>query len=345
MKKWKAILIVVVILAVGIGITAVGSSVLLSGAVALDDVLARPGHHLGESVTVVASDCVEQAPVFGHRAWKLSGEQYEVLLIGSHAPATSRDQWIAQASVEALELFGHSELVLVEQAIVPGLVDRVRGVLPRVSRTVKPSADTAVGEPVAISGRVERVSEAFGFGALLVDVDGDSRHVVCEGYVPPEGAVVRVAGTERTVLDSTDFATEIIETGEVSIPIGELRARPATYNGQQVRVVGTVTSNYSLFCRSVYGVQDEDGAEIEVWSAGAGHAPDSKVAVIGSVRHVAGWGRHQIIVLVEQAKPDEEDKRETEDAEPLEEVTHDDDHLEEHDEEEFAPTSSAEATE
>lgn len=305
MKTSKVILIVVVVLALGVGVAAVGVGMSLSHPVSLDEVLGRPGRYLGEDLIVSASGCEERAPVFGHRAWTLSGEDYEALYVGNCAPERSGDRWIASVSVEALDAFGQTYLVLTEQDRSRHFVERLSGLLPQMGAAT-PGTEGQGSEAVAIAGRVQKVGELLGFGAISVDVDGTVVQVLCEGYVPPEGAAVRVGGTKHTVLAGTRFATELVESDDIAIPISDLRSSPATYDGDEARIVGTVTSSYSLFGRSVYGVQDTSGDEVEVWSAGAGHAPGSEVAVLGTVQHVAGWGRHQIVVLIEQSAPDED---------------------------------------
>lgn len=309
MKTSKVILIVVVVLALGAGIAAVSLGMSLSRALPLDEVLARPGHHLGESLTVAANTCQERAPVFGHRVWELQGEDYEAVYVGRHAPERSGDRWIASVSVEALDAFGQTYAVLTEHEPSRDILERLRGLLPRLGAAT-PGTESQASEAVAIAGRVQKVGELLGFGAISVDVDGTIVQVLCEGYVPPQGAAVRVEGTKHTVLAGTQFATELVESDDIAIPISDLRNSPATYDGHEARIVGTVTSSYSLFGRSVYGVQDTSGDEVEVWSAGAGHAPGGEIAVLGTVQHVAGWGRHQIVVLIEQSAPDEDSREE-----------------------------------
>jgi hypothetical protein len=179
----------------------------------------------------------------------------------------------------------------------------------------EPAPAEAAEEAVERTGVVRDSYEAFGASGLVVEADDGTFHAFSADYTPPPGGTVRIAGTARTLLQGTDYQSRAVDADEITIPVAELKRDAATYGHERVCVSGTVTRNYAMFGRSVFGVEDDSGETIEVWSGSAGHAPGSAVSVCGRLKHVAGWGDYQVVFLVQEQPGDEAEAASEEEAE------------------------------
>ncbi len=92
-------------------------------------------------------------------------------------------------------------------------------------------------------------------------------------------------------------------SGLFSTPIGKILADPRAYAGKTVTVSGEVTSIFSLVFIKYFKLRDETG-EIVIVTDKPLPKVGTKINVKGTVQEAFSIGDQQLIVIVEQSKPE-----------------------------------------
>ncbi len=90
--------------------------------------------------------------------------------------------------------------------------------------------------------------------------------------------------------------------GLFSTPIGKILADPRAYAGKTVTVSGEVTQIFSLIFIKYFRLRDETG-EIVIVTDRPLPKVGAKIKVKGTVQEAFSIGDQQLIVIVEQSKP------------------------------------------
>ncbi len=91
-------------------------------------------------------------------------------------------------------------------------------------------------------------------------------------------------------------------TGLFSTPIGKILADPRAYAGKTVTVSGEVTQVFSLIFIKYFRLRDKTG-EIVVVTDKPLPKVGTKISVKGTVQEAFSIGDQQLIVIVEESKP------------------------------------------
>lgn len=87
-----------------------------------------------------------------------------------------------------------------------------------------------------------------------------------------------------------------------TIPIGDLLANSAGYDGQTVQVAGTVKSAAGALGYGVYQIDDGTGTIMIVTESGGAPAKDTKVGVQGKFHSAFTIGTDVVAVIVEKER-------------------------------------------
>ena len=108
----------------------------------------------------------------------------------------------------------------------------------------------------------------------------------------------------RTALFVSIILFSLVAVGctEKTIPIGDLKANAAGYDGKTVQVAGTVKSAAGALGYGVYQIDDGTGTIMVVTESGGAPAQGAKVGVMGVFHSAYTIGTDVLAVIVEKER-------------------------------------------
>ena len=108
----------------------------------------------------------------------------------------------------------------------------------------------------------------------------------------------------RALLIVSIFAFSLVAVActEKTIPIGDLRANSAAYDGKTVQIAGTVKSAAGALGYGVYQLDDGTGTMMVVTESGGAPAQGAKVGVRGVFHSAFTIGTDVVAVVVEKER-------------------------------------------